>query len=88
MHPTTYLDPAMPNGWSASLKDIAINIQTDYTTILNQASIFNEVGMVYAPRYRQAHIKSYYPVNKIDTINALAAFELAYQDVKKHLNFI
>jgi hypothetical protein len=87
VHPTTYLDPAMPNGWSASLKDIAVNIQTDFTTILNQASIFNEVGMVYAPRYRQAHIKSYYPVNKIDTINALAAFELAYQDVKKAFEF-
>ena len=87
VHPTTYLDPVMPNGWSASLKDIALNINTDYTTILNQASIFNEVGPVYAPRYRQAHIKSYYPVNKVDTLNALAAFELAYQDVKKAFDF-
>jgi hypothetical protein len=87
VHPTTYLDPEMPNGWSASLKDIAVNIQTDYTTILSQASIFNEVGKIYAPRYRQAHIKSYYPVNKIDTINALAAFELAYQDVKSAFDY-
>ena len=87
VHPTTYLDPAMPNGWSASLKDIAININTDYTTILNQASIFNEVGPIYAPRYRQAHIKSYYPANKVDTLNALAAFELAYQDVKRSFDF-
>ena len=87
VHPTTYLDPAMPNGWSASLKDIALNISTDYSTILNQASIFNEVGPIYAPRYRQAHIKSYYPINKVDTLNALAAFELAYQDVKKAFDF-
>lgn len=87
VHPTTYLDPEMPNGWSATLTDIAVNIQTDYTTILSQASIFNEVGKVYAPRYRQAHIKSYYPVNKIDTINALAAFELAYLDVKRAFEF-
>jgi hypothetical protein len=87
VHPTTYLDPAMPNGWSGSLKDIALNIKTDYTTILSQASIFNEVGLIYAPRYRQAHIKSYYPVSKVDTINALAAFELAYLDVKRAFEF-
>lgn len=87
IHPTTYLDPSLPNGWSASLKDIALNIKTDYTTILNQASIFNEVGAVYAPRYRQAHINSYYPKNKLDTLHALAAFELAYQDVKKAFDF-
>jgi len=87
VHPTTYLDPAMPNGWSASLKDIAVNIKTDYSTILSQASIFNEVGLIYAPRYRQAHIKSYYPVSKLDTLNAMAAFELAYQDVKRAFEF-
>ena len=87
IHPTTYLDSTKPNGWSASLKDIALNIKTDYTTILSQASIFNEVGDIYAPRYRQAHIKSYYPISKLDTINAIAAFELAYQDVKKAFDF-
>lgn len=87
IHPTTYLDPTQPNGWSASLKDIALNINTDYSTILNQASVFNEVGTVYAPRYRQAHIKSYYPVTKIDTMYALAAFELAYQDVKHAFDY-
>jgi hypothetical protein len=87
VHPTTYLDPAMPNGWSASLKDIALNIKTDYSTILSQASIFNEVGPIYAPRYRQAHIKSYYPITKLDTLNALAAFELAYLDVKKAFDY-
>jgi hypothetical protein len=87
VHPTTYLDPAMTNGWSASLKDIALNIKTDFSTILSQASIFNEVGTVYAPRYRQAHINSYYPKSKLDTLNALAAFELAYQDVKKAFDF-
>lgn len=87
IHPTTYLDPMLPNGWSASLKDIALNIKTDYTTILSQASIFNEVGAIYAPRYRQAHIKSYYPKNRLDTIYAKAAFELAYQDVKKAFDY-
>ena len=87
IHPTTYLAPDMPNGWSASLTDIALNIKTDFTTILSQASIFNEVGTVYAPRYRQAHIISYYPKSKLDTLNAIAAFELAYQDVNKAFDY-
>ena len=87
IHPTTYLDSTKPYGWSASFKDYKTNLQTDYTTILNQASIFNEVGRIFAPRYRQAHIKSYTPKNKIDTGYALAAFELAYQDVKKSFEY-
>ena len=82
MHPTTYLDSSMPFGMNASFKDFKTNITTDYTTILNQASIFNEVSRIYAPRYRQAHIKAYSPVDKQDSIIAIAAFELAYQDVK------
>jgi len=87
LHPTTYLDTAKPYGWNASLKDIKINIQTDYTAILNQASVFNIAGRVFAPRYRQAHIKSYSPVGHGDTVKAIAAFELAYQDVKKSFEY-
>jgi hypothetical protein len=82
VYPTSYLDPTQPYGWSASLKDAKTNAYTDYTSILNQASIFNEVGKIYAPRYRQAHITSYNPVGHADTLKAIAAFELAYQDVK------
>jgi len=82
VHPTSYLDSSKPSGWSASLKDARLNLYTDYTSILNQASIFNQAGKIYAPRYRQAHIKSYSPINYADTLKALAAFELAYQDVK------
>jgi len=87
IHPTTYLDSTKPYGMNASFKDIKTNISTDYTAILNQASIFNEVGRIYAPRYRQAHIKSYSPVDKKDTVIAIAAFELAYQDVKASFEY-
>lgn len=87
IHPTTYLDNNKPYGWNASLKDIKTNISTDYTTILNQASIFNIAGRVFAPRYRQAHIKSYSPISHADTLEALAAFDLAYQDVKSAFEF-
>jgi len=87
IHPTTYLDSTKPFGWNASFKDIKTNINTDYTTILNQASIFNIAGRVFAPRYRQAHIKSYSPIGHADTANAIAAFELAYQDVKSAFEY-
>jgi hypothetical protein len=82
VYPTSYLDKTMPEGWNAQLNDPKINIYTDYSSILYQASVFNEVGKIYAPRYRQANIKSYTPDNREDTLKALAAFELAYQDVK------
>ncbi len=82
VHPTSYLDSSKPSGWNASLKDVKLNLYTDFTSILNQASIFNQAGKIYAPRYRQAHIQSYSPVNYADTLKAIAAFELAYQDVK------
>jgi hypothetical protein len=69
------------------LKDIKTNIQTDYTAILNQASVFNIAGRVFAPRYRQAHIKSYSPVGHADTLKAIVAFELAYQDIKSAFDY-
>ena len=87
IHPTTYLDPTKPYGWNASLTDIKTNIETDFGTILNQASIFNQSGRVFAPRYRQAHIGSYSPINHADTIKAIAAFDLAYQDIKAAFEF-
>jgi hypothetical protein len=87
VYPTSYLDPTMPYGWNASLKDHKTNIYTDYTSILYQASVFNEVGKIYAPRYRQAHIKCYTPEGHEDTVKAIAAFEMAYQDVKKAFDY-
>ncbi len=87
VYPTSYLDKEMAYGWTASLNDVKTNIKTDYSSILYQASVFNEVGKIYAPRYRQAHIKSYSPVNHEDTVKAMAAFELAYQDVKMAFDY-
>jgi hypothetical protein len=87
VYPTSYLDTGMPYGWNASLKDIKTNIYTDYSSILFQASVFNEVGDIYAPRYRQAHIHAYSPIGHEDTVKAIAAFELAYQDVKNAFEY-
>ena len=82
VYPTSYLDKTMPEGWNAQLNDTTINIYTDYSAILYQASVFNEVGKIYAPRYRQANILAYYPVTAADTVKAIAAFNLAYNDVR------
>jgi len=82
IHPTTYIDKANTMGWNAPVDDAELNAKTDYSTILFQASIFNEAGRVFAPRYRQANYFSYLPKTAEDTLHAIAAFELAYQDVK------
>jgi len=82
IHPTTYTLKEKPMGWNASIDNAELNARTDYSAILYQASIFNEAGRVFAPRYRQAHISAYFPVTKEDTIKALAAFNEAYGDVK------
>ncbi len=82
IYPTTYTDPKKKLGWNAPIDNAKLNAKTDYTTILFQASIFNEAGRVYSPRYRQANYFCYFPKNRVDTQYALAAFELAYQDTR------
>lgn len=82
IHPTTYVDKSEPFGLNGSVTDPKLAAKTDYSSILFQASVFNEAGRVYAPRYRQAHYKAYFPRTHADTLDATAAFELAYEDVK------
>lgn len=82
LYPTSYTDKEKSLGWNATIDDANLNAKTDYSSILYQASIFNSVGRVFAPRYRQANYFAYLPITKEDTTNAIAAFELAYLDVK------
>lgn len=83
IHPTTLVD-FNDERWNASIDDSAINEKTDYTTILFQASAFNEQSRVFAPRYRQAHLKSFYDSDKQkDSI----ALDIAYADVKKSFDY-
>jgi hypothetical protein len=79
IHPTTYTDEQYATIPNARIDDPYLNSKTDNTSILYQASAFNAVGRIFAPRYRQAHIGMYY---EKDTSKALAAFETAYSDVK------
>lgn len=77
IHPTTFTakeDTRM----NAGLGEPALNAKTDYGTILFQASVFNE-QRVFAPRYRQAHLRAYFVR---DTAIAKLAFDSAYADVR------
>ncbi len=77
IHPTT-LTAKNDKRWNADIDDATINAKTDYSAILYQASAFNEQCRVFAPRYRQAHIVSFFiPANE-----SVAYFEMAYEDVK------
>ncbi len=78
VHPTTLTNPADTNR-NALIDDAILNDKTDYSSILYQASVFNESARIFAPRYRQAHFGNYFTT---DTLRAKLAFELAYEDVK------
>ncbi|NOT51808.1 MAG: DUF3089 domain-containing protein [Chitinophagaceae bacterium] len=78
LHPTTYTKN-MAGPANAPINDEVLNNATDEKTILYQSSVFNNSCRIFAPRYRQAHLKNYYmPGSKI----AKDAFELAYEDLK------
>lgn len=87
IYPTSYTNMKMPFGWNAPIDNSEINAKTDYSSILYQASVFNEAGRIFAPRYRQANLKAYFPVTKEDTANAVAAFDLAYGDIKSAFEY-
>jgi hypothetical protein len=80
VHPTIYTKFKGDRKWNALLEDENMNEDVDSSTILLQASAFNQAGRVFAPRYRQAHIYGYYTDDKV---NARKAFEIAYKDVKE-----
>ncbi len=85
IHPTilTY-EPTNEFKWNATFSDSYLNALVDSTTILNQATIFNAAGRIYAPRYRQAHYHAFVTPFKEDKA---AALDLAYADVKKAFQF-
>lgn len=77
IHPTTLVD-INDTRMNASIDDDAVNKKTDETTILYQASVFNQSCNVYAPRYRQAHIKAFF----LPAADVQQNFDLAYADIK------
>ena len=53
LYPTSFTKNKDRHIANASIDDEYINAKTDYSSILYQASVFNEQCRVFAPRYRQ-----------------------------------
>lgn len=79
LHPTTFTKKSDKHIANADINDHFINAKTDYSSILYQASVFNQSCRIFAPRYRQAHIHNFYIA---DTVKAKKALDLAYQDIR------
>jgi hypothetical protein len=84
LHPTTLMGLRENGNNNAKIDDALLNYKTDYSPIIYQASAFNESARVFAPRYRQAHIGMY---SEKDSAMKYAAFNLAYEDVKKAFEY-
>ncbi len=79
IHPTIYRDTRKDNRlWNANLADEKLNEAVDASAILNQATVFNAAGKVYAPRYRQANLSVFYEAGAAVKEQAL---DTAYNDV-------
>jgi hypothetical protein len=76
VHPTTFFKR---ESWNADVADESLNRFTDNSTIRKQASAFNSAGHIFAPRYRQATLYSFF---EEQNDNGRRALDLAYADVK------
>ncbi len=85
IHPTLFLDkPQNEYKWNADVNDAVMNKSVDGSSILNQATVFNGSCKIYAPRYRQAHIYSFFTEDKK---SGAASLQLAYEDCKKAFKY-
>jgi pimeloyl-ACP methyl ester carboxylesterase len=85
LYPTT-LTGTKPNEntWNGAVEDAALNTKTDASTIQYQASIFNGSGRIFAPRYRQAHLNTFFCKDKKSAGQAL---DLAYEDIRSAFDY-
>ena len=75
IHPTTYLER---DRWNAPLDDLQSRSRAELFT-RSQASAFNQVADIWAPRYRQAAFGAFL----LDSADAQKALDLAYSDVAR-----
>lgn len=84
LHPTTYTEKIKKESYNAFIDDDYINAKTDYSAILYQASVFNQSCRIFAPRYRQAHFKTFFKKQSAETETV---FDKAYNDLKKAFEY-
>ncbi|HEV8408090.1 MAG TPA: DUF3089 domain-containing protein [Sphingomicrobium sp.] len=74
IHPTTYL---RNDRWNAPLQAGGDSAFRTHLFVESEASAFNAVGQIWAPRYRQAAFGAFL----LDSADAKRALDFAYQDV-------
>ena len=84
LHPTIYTSQLEDSDLNADIDDAYLNAKTDYSSILYQASVFNQHAKIYAPRFREAHISTYFMK---DTLASTNAFDIAYGDIKSSFDY-
>eukprot|EP00944_MAST-04C_sp_MAST-4C-sp1_P001592 g1592.t1 len=77
LHPTGFYGKAWNEPLDPGDFDKASTEQLNNWMLATQASAFNETCRIYAPRYRQAHIESFY----CDRVEGRKALDVAYEDV-------
>lgn len=82
LYPTSYI---LARHWNASLDDSLSNAIVDNGILPQQASAFNGVAKVYAPRYRQVSLGGQMQQEHPD--DKRQALDLAYTDVKAAFDY-
>ncbi len=82
IHPTTYFSA---DSWNAPLDHAESKRWVDELVNPGQASAFNGCCKVYAPRYRQATLASFFPKSR-DT-NGAKALDFAYADLERAFDY-
>lgn len=77
IHPTTHR--GLGEEWNAGWDNEVAQAIADAWPLQHQASVFRGCGRVFAPRYRQAHLRTFY----LGGSDGLAALDLAYSDIKR-----
>lgn len=78
LHPTSFVQHFRKAPLNADVDDRELNELTERQIIKLQATIFNAHARVFAPVYRQAHLKAYFQQGQAES----NAFDTAYQDLK------
>ncbi len=76
LHPTMHMEGPK---WNADVHDETMNEEVDQWPIKHQASAFAHTGRVFAPRYRQAHIRIF----SLGDSLSYAAAAVAYGDLRR-----
>ena len=82
VHPTTYF---WRGSWNADVANCRLNRYTDRSIIRKQATVFNAAARIYAPRYRQATLYSFF--DSTAEGSSRKALALAYADVREAFQY-